>query len=229
MAVVVALVSQKGGTGESTLARALGAVVAHAGLKVRIADLDPRQHTIVAWGRTRGESGVAPGVDVRGFATVAQALAGLADDELLILDAPAGASRRMLDIAMTADLVVQPSNGSLDDLRPAVIFFHGLAEAGIPHERLVVALSRTLTRAEEEAARAYIDKAGYEVLAGAIPERAAYREAHDRGQAVTEAKRRAVDDQVDRLIEALCDKVHTLMLAKARQAKAAERKKRHTT
>jgi chromosome partitioning protein len=54
MAVVVGLVSQKGGTGKSTLARALGAVVAHAGLKVRIADLDPQQHTVLEWERTRG-------------------------------------------------------------------------------------------------------------------------------------------------------------------------------
>ncbi len=39
--VIVGFVSQKGGTGKSTLARALGAVVAGAGLKVKIADLDP--------------------------------------------------------------------------------------------------------------------------------------------------------------------------------------------
>jgi chromosome partitioning protein len=220
MPVVVALVSQKGGTGKSTLARALGAVVAHAGLKVRVADLDPQQHTVVEWGRTRGESGVAPAIDVRGCSTVAQALAGLADDELLILDASAGTSRRMLDATKTADLVVQPSNGSLDDLRPAVLFFHSLVEAGVPHERLVVALSRTLSAAEDDAGRTYIRKAGYEVLAGAIPERAVYREAHSRGQAVTEAKRRATDDQVESLLEALFDKVHALMLAKARQTRA---------
>ena len=82
MAVVVGLVSQKGGVGKSTLARALGAVVAHAGLKVRIADLDPQQHTVVEWERMRGENRLAPALDVRGFATVAQALAGMADDEL---------------------------------------------------------------------------------------------------------------------------------------------------
>ena len=40
MPVVVAFISQKGGVGKSTLARALGAVAASAGLKVRLADLD---------------------------------------------------------------------------------------------------------------------------------------------------------------------------------------------
>jgi chromosome partitioning protein len=199
MAVIVRLVSQKGGVGKSTLARALGGAVAHAGLKVRIADLDPQQHTVVEWERTRGENRLAPLLDVRAFATVAQALAGIADDELLILDAPARAGRRTLDIAKAADLVVQPTSGSLDDLRPAVVFFHELVQAGIAKQRLAVALSRILAPGEEEAARAYIAKAGYEVLAGAISERAAYREAHNRGQAVTEAKRRVQDDQVERL------------------------------
>jgi chromosome partitioning protein len=221
MAVIVGLVSQKGGTGKSTLARALAAVVAHAGLKVRIADLDPQQHTVLQWQRTRGEHGLAPLIDVRGFASLGQALAGLADDELLILDAPARAGRRTVDIAKAADLVVQPTSGSLDDLHPAVILFHDLVQADVPNERLVMALSRTLSATEEEAARAYIAKAGYEVLAGAIPERAAYRDAHNRGEAVTEAKRRARDESVEHLIEALFEKVHALMLAKPRQAKGS--------
>src|SRR5262245_27262237 len=137
MAVVVALASQKGGVGKSTLARALAAVVAHAGLKVRIADLDPQQHTVLHWQRTRAEHGLAPLIDVRAFATLGQALAGLADDELLILDAPARAGRRTFEIAKAADLVVQPTTGSLDDLRPAVILFHDLVQADVPKERLV--------------------------------------------------------------------------------------------
>jgi chromosome partitioning protein len=222
MAVIVGLVSQKGGVGKSTLARALAAVVAHAGLKVRVADLDPQQHTTVQWERMRGENRVAPALDVRGFSTVAQAFAGMEDDELLIIDAPARAGRRTLDIAKTADLIVQPTSGSIDDLRPAILFFHDLVQADVPNERLVFALSRTLTAAEEDAARSYIAKAGYKVLAGAIPERAAYRDAHNRGQAVTEAKGRA-QGSVEQLIEALFDKVHALMLAKSRDAKTVPR------
>jgi chromosome partitioning protein len=221
MAVVVGLISEKGGVGKSTLARALSAVVAHAGLKVRVADLDPQHRTLVEWERLRGQNRLAPILDVRGFATVAQALAGMGDDELLIIDAPARGGRRTLDIATAADLLVQPTSGSIDDLRPAIVFFHELVQAGIPNERLVFALSRTLTAAEEDAARRYIAKAGYEVLAGAIPERAAYREAHNRGQALTEAKGRA-HGPVEQLIEALFDKVHALMLAKSRRAKASQ-------
>ncbi len=172
----------------------------------------------------RGENRLAPTLDVRAFGTMAQALAGMADDELLIVDAPARASRRTVDMAKAADVVVQPTSGSIDDLRPAIMFFHELMQADIPKERLVLALSRTLSTAEEDAARAYIAKAGYEELAGAIPERAAYREAHNRGQAVTEAKGR-VHEGPEQLIEALFDKAHGLMLAKTRHVKAAARAK----
>ena len=41
--VIAAFVSQKGGTDKSTLARALGAVVAVAGLKVKIAEAQRAQ------------------------------------------------------------------------------------------------------------------------------------------------------------------------------------------
>jgi chromosome partitioning protein len=224
MAVIVGLVSQKGGVGKSTLARALGAVVAHAGRKVRIADLDPQHRTVVEWERTRIENRLGPLLDVRSFATVSQALAEMEDDELLILDAPARASRRILEVAKAADLVVQPTSGSIDDLRPAVLLFHELVQGGIPKERVVFALSRILAPGEEEAARTYIAKARYETLAGAIPERAAYRDAHNRGQAVTEAKQRSHDGPVEQLIQALFDKVHALMLAKARHARAERAK-----
>ena len=66
------------------------------------------------------------------------------------------------------------------------------------------------------------------MLAGAIPERAAHREAHNRGEALTEAKRRTQDDQVERLMEALFEKVHAQLLAKTRHAKAARAKEAKT-
>lgn len=43
MASVVAFVSQKGGVGKSTLARALAREAAAGGLRVKVADLDTQQ------------------------------------------------------------------------------------------------------------------------------------------------------------------------------------------
>ena len=79
--------------------------------------------------------------------------------------------------------------------------FHELVQVGVPHERLVAAICRTLSAGEEAVVRAYV-QAGYEVLPEAISERIAYREAQNRGQAITETSKRA-----DVLIEALLNKV----------------------
>lgn len=205
--VIVGFVSQKGGTGKSTLARALGAVVAAAGLKVRIADLDPQQKTVLEWEKLRQESTTRPVLTVEAFESAAEAIASAEDDELLIIDAPAHANRGTLEIAQAATLIVQPSGASIDDLRPAVLLFHELLEAGIPRERLVVALCRILSHAEEDMARSYITKAGYDVLPGCIPERTAYREAQNRGQAVTETKHKALNALVEELMEGLYARV----------------------
>jgi chromosome partitioning protein len=215
--VIVGFVSQKGGTGKSTLARALAAVVAHAGLKVKIADLDPEQETVLHWEKLRDESRAEPPITVEAFATAAEAIDSAEDDELLIIDAPAHANRGTLEIARAATLIVQPSGASIDDLRPTVLLFHELIQAGIPKERLVVALCRILTAAEEERARAYVEAAGYRVLPGCIPERGVYREAHNRGRAVTEATR-ALDDRVHRLMEGLHLRVAGQLQARERRS-----------
>ena len=225
--VIVCFVSQKGGTGKSTLARALGAVVAHAGLKVRIADLDPQQQTVLQWEILRTESQGEPSITVEGFDTAAEAIASGEDDELLIIDAPAHANRGTLELAQAATLIVQPSGASLDDLRPAVLLFHELVQEDIPKERLVVALCRILSDAEAEMARAYIIQAGYDVLPGCIPERIAYREAHNRGQAVTETKHKALNERVDELMEGLYARVAKQLQAKRKRQVRAARKRKH--
>ncbi len=212
--IIIGFVSQKGGTGKSTLARALGAVVAAAGLKVRIADLDPQQRTVLEWEKLRQQNAALPALTVEGFDTAAEAIASAEDDELLIIDAPAHANRGTLEIAAAATLIVQPSSASIDDLRPAVLLFHELIDAGIPRERLVVALCRILTTAEEDLARGYLAKANYDVLPGCIPERATYRDAHSRGQAVTEAAHKTVNDRVEELMEGLYARVASQLEAK---------------
>lgn len=84
--------------------------------------------------------------------------------------------------------------------------FHELVQVGVPRERLVAAICRTLSAGEEAVVRAYV-QAGYEVLPEAISERIAYREAQNRGQAITETSVAALNKRADVLIEALLNKV----------------------
>lgn len=206
MPIIVSFVSQKGGVGKSTLARALLAVAAHT-MKTRLADLDPQQASVVAWERTRERNRTEPVCDVVPYRTVGEAVAAAGDVDLLILDTPARTSRATLEIARLSHLVVQPTGPSADDLKPAVLTFHELAEHGVPKERLAIAICRTLSDGEEATVRAYVEDAGYTALAGAIAERIGYREAQNRGHAITETKSAKLNEQADALMEALLEKV----------------------
>ncbi len=211
MPVIVGFVSQKGGVGKSTLARALAAVAAHAGLKVTLADLDPQQQTLVQWQRARKQNKVSPKIAVRAFGGVADAVASSVASDLLIVDTAGGVNSGTLGVAEHAHLIVQPTGPSLDDLYPTVLIFHELAGAGIAKSRLVGALCRVLTDDEEAAARAYLEEAGYEVLPGSIPESAAYRVAQNHGQSLTEVREKALNNRADALIEGLLVKVATIL------------------
>src|SRR5271163_2900893 len=156
MITIVAFVSQKGGVGKSTLSRALAREAANSGLKAKIADLDTQQGTSIDWHRIHLNAGIQPAVAAEAFATAAQALRVAEQYDLLVIDGPARTSAGTLEIAKVADLVVQPTGASVDDLRPAVREFHALVKAGIPKAKLTFALNRIGTAAEEAEARAYI-------------------------------------------------------------------------
>lgn len=207
MATVIAFISQKGGVGKSTLARALAREAAASGLKVKIADLDPDQATIVDWHKVRTQRAIEPALSVQLFRTAAQALASAAGHDLLVIDGPAKASTGTTEIARRADLIVQPTGAARDDLNPAIRVFHGLVKLGIPPERLVFALNHIGTESEAEAARSYLTDAGYASLPGYLPERPAYRIAQNDGYAVTETRFHGLKERADALIQALIDRV----------------------
>lgn len=207
MTTIIAFVSQKGGVGKSTLSRALAREAAHAGLKTKIADLDTQQGTSIDWHRIRLNAEIKPPVAAEAFATAAQALKVAAQYDLLIIDGPARTSAGTLEIAKLADLVVQPTGASVDDLRPAVREFHALVKAGIPKHKLAFALNRIGTPTEEAEARAYVSEAGYTVLKGCLLERPAYRKAQNAGHSITETSYRNLNKRADALIQALIDRV----------------------
>ena len=207
MATIIGIISQKGGVGKSTIARALAREAAKSGLAVKIADLDTQQGTSVNWHRRRLEGNVEPAFSVEAFKTAEQALAQADRYDLLIIDAPARASEGTRRIAQKADLVVQPTNPALDDLHPAVLVFHELVKEGIPKSRLVFALNHILTDPEAVAARAYLEEAGYAVLDGYIPSKPSYRAAQNDGRAITETRYPALNAKADELIQSLTDRI----------------------
>jgi chromosome partitioning protein len=218
MLVIVGFVSQKGGVGKSALARALATTTASVHTNVKIADLDVRQETVKRWEERREETDAGRPIVVEGYETVADAIQGASlENQLLIIDGPPRASRGTFEIARRADLVVQPTGAGIDDLDPAILLFHELTRAGIPHEKLVIALSRMGSEGEANFARRYVEKAGYGVLPGSIAERTAYREAHNRGQSVAEIKH--ANPQADVLMQALLGMITERVKARVRAAR----------
>lgn len=214
MPVVIALLSQKGGVGKSTLARAIAAVAAQAGLRVRLVDLDPLQRTLMLWEKTRRENDIWPRIAIEALATEqGPAATAPTDDDMLILDLPGQLSEAALQVAQRAHVVVQPTGPSMDDLNPAILVFDALVRCVVPRERLVFALCRLLTKAEEDKARLFLGAAGYTVLSGAVPERVAYREALDQGRSLTEINPPALDELVGALMAGLFRKLEEQVYA----------------
>jgi chromosome partitioning protein len=212
MAVVVGMISQKGGVGKSTLARLIAREYAIAGWNVKIADLDVSQGTSFNWQARRLQNGLSPAVAVERFGTVEQALKIVDHYDLLILDGPPHSTAGTMRIAQTAHLALLPTGLALDDLEPSVLLAHELNNKGIERKKLAFALCRVGdSETEIGEAREYIAQAGYTVLDGALPEKTAYRRASDDGRALTETKFVSLNQRADHLAQSIVDRITKLV------------------
>lgn len=212
MGYVVGVVSQKGGVGKSTLARAIATTYAMADWNVKVADLDINQASSFSWLQRRLAREVEPVVAVETFGTVGQALKIANAYDLMVLDGAPHASQATVEIGKRADLVVIPSGLSLDDLEPTVLLANDLtANHGVPVERIVIALVKTGDSPRElEEARGYLQATPYYVLDSQIPEKTAFRRAQDGGLSVVECPYRGPREQADALIQSLIDRLEYL-------------------
>lgn len=112
---IIAIVSQKGGAGKTTLAVHLATAAAAAGHRTAIIDLDP-QATAASWGDRRSAPApeVISGQAVRLPALIAAAQANGAD--FLVLDTAPNADQTASLAARAADLVLIPCRPSTFDL-----------------------------------------------------------------------------------------------------------------
>jgi chromosome partitioning protein len=211
MTFIVAMVSQKGGVGKSTLARILATVFAGLGWNVKIGDLDISQATSFTWRTRRLQNNIEPDVPVEQFGSVSKALA-LADQyDMLILDGAPHSTSATRAIAQASHLTVIPTGLSLDDLPPAVVLAHDLVKQGIPRNKIVFALCKVgESTTEIEEARDYLKEAGYDILPGAIPEMTGYRRATDQGRALTETRYETLNHRAEEVAQGMVDRISTL-------------------
>ena len=186
MPLVIAFISQKGGVGKSSLARAFATFAIRVGLTATIIDLDVEQRTSSCWEMVRQRRGIMPAVEVQSLPDAASAFASSIGDVLLIFDTPGRITDDTTEIAKYAHLLVQPTSPSADELPLALLVFQALERTGVPRERLAFALTRVLSDGEQLEARTSLTDAGYTVLRGSIPERLEYRQAMRDGCSIAE-------------------------------------------
>lgn len=217
MAIIVGMVSQKGGVGKSSCARLLAREFAAQEWRVKIADLDVSQGTSFQWRARRLESQVEPDVPVEQFGRVEQALKIADAYDLLICDGAPHSTMATRAIAQASDLTVIPTGLAVDDLQPAVVLAHELVKHGVPRARIVFALCRVgNSTAEIDDARAYLEQAGYTVLPGALPEQVAYRRASDEGKALTETRYSTLNEKAEELAQGIVDRISQVKASKKR-------------
>lgn len=208
MALIIGVVSQKGGVGKSTIARTIAAEYARHEWTVKIADLDTSQATSYHWHSRRLAQHLQPEIAVEQFARVQPALKLAVAYDLVVLDGAPHARDSTLEIARASDLVILPSGVSLDDLEPTVRLAHELKGANIPITKLIVVFCRVGdSQAELEEATTYIKAAGYPLLKGYLPERTGYRRASDVGKAATETAYHSLNQRADELVQGVVDRL----------------------
>ena len=139
MPYIVTFASQKGGVGKSTLARTLAVYLTEQDYKVKIADMDLDQATVLDWYRRRLQNNIQPQIgSVEPHNNLGRAIESSADFDFLILDTAGKALADAVPLANVSHLTLQPSNVGLDDLIPAVKRFNELVKKGADRKRLYI-------------------------------------------------------------------------------------------
>jgi chromosome partitioning protein len=170
--LTVALISQKGGAGKSTLALHLAAEAASRGQRTVLIDLDP-QGNVAQWGGRRGDR--PPDVCAEHPANLERAMASASNEgyDLAILDTAPHADRTALLAAKTAHLILAPCRPATFDLE-AVGTTLDLCE--MTKRRAVVVLNAAPIRSRVvEEARAQIGQRGGLVCPVVVHHRVAFQ------------------------------------------------------
>lgn len=185
----LAIVSQKGGVGKTTVAVHVAVAAARAGYSVAIIDLDP-QATAAQWGDWRnGEAGgdVNPVVVAAPHARLGPTLkeAEKMGVDLVVLDTPPAADAAAVGAARAADLVIIPTRASAFDLHAIRTTAELVRVAQKPAAVLLNAVpARANTLIEEVAA--VVHSLNLAIAPVCLVDRAALRHAVINGQTAAE-------------------------------------------
>lgn len=194
--ITIPLISQKGGSGKTTLATNLAVVASHAGYIVGLLDTDARQSSATEWYDDRPEGHLSvqvlpihPSRLEKEIETARNA--GL---EILFIDTAGFIDKPTYDAASAADLVIVPVQPTVLDVRS----LRGLVPILQQHaSRYLAVLTRTSARGtEEDSAAQTIGELGIPVAVSRIGDRVGFKRSFSYGLGVIEdvPKERAADE-----------------------------------
>jgi len=204
---IVAVVSQKGGVGKSTLCQLIAREAAAAGKHAKILDFDVKQMTSTDWVRARLERDIEPTIEAEPTKNLEKALKHSKGYDLIVLDGAPGAPKRTAELAPSCDLIVLPTGASRADLVPTLALARRLAEMKLASDGPIFALCRVLTASESAETRAAIANAGFETLAGELIERPGYRAAQNAGRSLTETTFPSLNGKAKELARGVLDRL----------------------
>jgi chromosome partitioning protein len=208
-AKVITIAQQKGGAGKTTVVIQLTTVLAAAGRKVAVVDIDP-QGSLTSWMRRREQHG--PGLPELRFSMVggwrlSVELGRLRrDHDLVLVDSPPHAETEAKVAIREADLILVPCQPSLLD-----VWASGptIELAAREKKRPRIVLNRVPPRGRSvEEARSAIAELGCPAMQASLGNRLAFAAAVGRGLGVVESEprsaaadeARALADELGRLI-----------------------------
>jgi len=182
----IAIVSQKGGSGKTTVTLHLATCAAHAGRQSCVIDTDP-QATAAAWGDWRGDfqPEVITCPPVRLGAAIQKAVRS--GFEFVFVDTPPHADMAAREAVRVADLVLIPTRPRAFDLHSIETTASLVAHAGKPAFVLLNAVPPRATRLRAEIEQ-YVETLGLPLCPISLGERSAFHRTAAAGGAAIEAE-----------------------------------------
>lgn len=211
----IGVVSQKGGVYKSTISRIITRAYTMNGWQVKLADMDIKQGTSIAWGLRRLEAGFLPELSIEAFARVEGALRATEHLDLLVFDGQARSDQQTREIGKVSDMLILPTSPSLDDMLPTVTLAHDLKKEGINPEKINFAITACgQSKVEHQDAVEYLTKAcnsGYHLLEGSIAFQPSIRQALNAGRTAAEVPYESVKLRINKLTQSIVDRFQYLI------------------
>jgi len=205
--MLIAVVSQKGGVGKSSISRTLAVEFTRAGWNTLLADVDSSQITSNRWAEKRRKSkSIKPEIKTEVFSMSALAIEKSNQYDLTIIDGAPHATAGTLDASKAADLVIIPTGTSMDDLEPSILLANELANS-LNSEKIVFALFKTTSDAQIRESKETLNQFGYCVFDSVIAMKTGYIDAFDNGYSLTETKYKNLNERAKSLVQEVANKL----------------------